>query len=265
MQVTFLSALTIVQVFHQALGRFRSIDIYANIVNDNTVPYPSAAIDTIDPFVQWAERGLNVNASESSIVKSWSFPQPLTPIRKRKFAWKVGTLPPILRFRKPYSWLIIALFPILIPLIFLLVVARFSLDTRRSRLRLQRLTRSSVDTPTLPSPGSPTSPHHIPSALGLSIDDLRAAIRAVERNLEQDLMDAADEVRFGEQLEIESDDDEDDKASVLSVDDTPDTMTRPLLTDSQFRMVHWLNQLDLKRHLAWFPDVANSHAVIIVR
>jgi len=30
-------------------------------------------------------------------------------------------------------------------------------------------------------------------------------------------------------------------------------------------MVHWLNALDPVKYLAWFPDVPNSHAVIIVR
>lgn len=229
-------------------------------MNDNTVPYPSAAIDSSDPFVEWAERGLQVESIDT-LITTWSFPTPDSPVRKRNFAWRVGTLPPILRFRKPYSWvscfvpltqLIIALFPILIPLIFLLVVARFSLDTHRSRLRLQRLAKSpAAETPPSESPLFP-----IPSALGLSIDDLRAAIRAVERNLEQDLMDAADKVRFGEQSHLEPKE---------STSHAACTHVRPLLTAHQLRMVFWLNKLDFERHLVWFPDVANSHAVVIVR
>lgn len=156
--------------------------------------------------------------------------------------------------------LILGLFPIFFPLIFIFVLCRFSLDTRRSRLRLQRLARAAgggtagrTDSPA--SPASPASP--IPSPHGLSIDGLRAAIRAVERSLEQDLMDAADQA--------------DTYPSTSAQDDEPESPTyleptiKALLTDCQHRMVHWLMQVGPQRHLAWFPDVANAHAVIVVR
>lgn len=45
----------------------------------------------------------------------------------------------------------------------------------------------------------------------------------------------------------------------------PEPTVKALLTNRQHRMVHWLMQLKPKRHLAWFPDVANAHAVIVVR
>lgn len=60
---------------------------------------------------------------------------------------------------------------------------RFSLDTRRSRRRLQKLARAEA-----PPVASPTG---IPKA-GLSITALRNAIRAAERGLEQDLIQAAE-------------------------------------------------------------------------
>lgn len=37
------------------------------------------------------------------------------------------------------------------------------------------------------------------------------------------------------------------------------------LSPQQARMAHWLSALDPQRHLCYFPDVANSHAVIVVR
>ncbi|CAK9783569.1 DUF676-domain-containing protein [Cutaneotrichosporon oleaginosum] len=235
-------------VWHQALARFDQVHVYANTINDNTVPFPSAAIASTDPFVQWTERGLDVDADDAGIVSHWRFPHGGAP-RKRKVRFHLGSLPPTLRFRWPYSWMILALFPIVFPILALFVFCRFSLDTRRSRLRLQRLARSYSDI----SPESGASP--IPSPHGLSIDALRAAIRAVERSLEQDLMEAAD---AADTAPSPPEDEPDSPAY-------PEPTIKALLSDSQHRMVYWLNQLEPTRHLAWFPGVANAHAVIVVR
>jgi hypothetical protein len=220
----------------------------------------------------------------------------------------MGTLPPTLRFRWPLNYvsgqlarghpcrsidhavtdsadsvqIILALFPLLVPLLFILIVLRFSLDTTRSRLRLQGLART----------GTPHNAEHklgadivspIPSPNGMGIDALRNAIRAVERNLEQDLIQAA-EYDFGlgdtssaaiktiykpgkHQYAMSSsedssyEDDDADTAPLLPLQ--PTVLAR--LTDPQLRMAYYLNQLQPIKHLAWFPDVANSHAVIIVR
>lgn len=246
-------------MWHQALARFAQVHIYANVINDSTVPYPSAVIASADPFVQWVERGLEVEADDAGIVSDWHFPHP-GAARKRKVGFHLGNLPPTLRFRWPYSWVILALFPIFFPLIALFVVCRFSLDTGRSRLRLQRLARSyssGADThpASLDSNAPPESVSPIPSPHGLSIDALRAVIRAVERSLEQDLMNAADHADTGPSPP------EDEPNSPTY----PEPTIKALLTDRQHRMVRWLNQLVPTRHLAWFPDVANAHAVIVVR
>jgi hypothetical protein len=243
--------LTAEHVWHQALGRFRRVHIYTNVVNDNTVPYPSAAIASADPFVQWVERGLEVDADDAGIVADWRFPSPGAK-RKRKIRFHLGSLPPTLRFRWPYSWLILALFPILVPLIVLFIIIRFSLDTHRSRLRLQRLARSDPLGP--PSSFPEDEAPLIPSRHGLSVDALRAAVRSVERCLEQDLIEAADHADTGPSAPQEA-----------TSPTYPEPTITATLTDGQHRMVYWLNQLALTRHLAWFPDVANSHAVIVVR
>lgn len=98
------SQLTPEHVWHQALSRFDAVHVYANVVNDNTVPYPSAAIDSADHFVQWVERGLEVEADDSSIVSDWHFPNPGQVRKPRASRFHLGTLPPTLRFRWPYNW-----------------------------------------------------------------------------------------------------------------------------------------------------------------
>lgn len=90
-------------MFHQGLSRFRAIHLYANIVNDTTVPFPSASVTTSDPFVQWNERGLVADADEAGIVADWKFTR--QPKHKK---WmpihRIGNLPPFLRFRWPINY-----------------------------------------------------------------------------------------------------------------------------------------------------------------
>lgn len=53
-------------------------------------------------------------------------------------------------------------------------------------------------------------------------------------------------------------------AAAASAPVAPQTI-RCSLSAQQQRMAHWLSALDPQRHLCYFPDVANSHAVMIVR
>jgi hypothetical protein len=48
---------------------------------------------------------------------------------------------------------------------------------------------------------------------------------------------------------------EEDQGPVLKV----------FMKDSQLRMAIWLNSLPWKKVLTWYPEITNSHAVIIVR
>jgi len=77
--------------------------VYANVVNDSTVPFPSAAIEETDPFVQWIERGLEVEADDVGLVSDWHYPV-LQKKPKKKWGYHLGTLPPVLRFRWPFNY-----------------------------------------------------------------------------------------------------------------------------------------------------------------
>ena len=48
------------RIFFQALSRFQHVRIYANSINDVTVPYVTAAIETEDPFLDHAFNGVTV-------------------------------------------------------------------------------------------------------------------------------------------------------------------------------------------------------------
>jgi hypothetical protein len=106
------------------------------------------------------------------------------------------------------------------------MIFRLSLDTRKSRLRLQQLATTSLAA--------------APPASGLSVEHLRQIIRRVERDLESPL--------------IEMD--------TANVSEQP---TKLSLSDNQIRMAMWLNKLRAEKVVTWWPDVPNSHAVAIVR
>jgi len=75
-------------------------------IKDDTVPYPSAAIDTTDHFVDWSEQGIEVESDSDGIMVSWRRnPELVSKVEKKK-GWKsrLGTLPPVLRYRFPYNY-----------------------------------------------------------------------------------------------------------------------------------------------------------------
>nr|WRH23613.1 glucan 1,3-beta-glucosidase [Naematelia aurantialba] len=233
-------------VFFQALSRFEKIHIFANGVNDTTVPYPSSAIEVVDHFAEWETQGLMIDTDEADIIRSWSKPSDV-PIKRKTWSVSIGTLPPVLRYRFPFNYIILLLFPIMLPLVVILMTARLSLDTRRSRRRLQQLAQAA---PTRARHAS--RPSSIPSASGLSVQGLREAIRRVERSIESDLiatMDTPDRRTMHVSPPVHS----------------QEVTLKVRLSDSQLRMALWLNALPLVKFVSWYPDVTNSHAVSIVR
>jgi hypothetical protein len=110
----------------------------ARRTKDNTVPYPSALIETTDPFANWEDRGVEVETDENGIIQSWRLgtgdglsdqgdsaqgsgsittsddtkagkTQGASSVkgRKKKGNWAsrmVGNLPPVLRYRFPFNY-----------------------------------------------------------------------------------------------------------------------------------------------------------------
>lgn len=137
---------------------------------------------------------------------------------------------------------------------------------------------NSHDTYDLSGASSPSSRSSIPSANGLSIDSLRAAIRRVERNLESPLVTVAE----GSDYPFRSDRFGAASSTETSGENTPLMSQEPLLdqdgdeyepraqlrlSESQLRMIDGLNKSipHAVKIISWFPKTFNSHAAIIVR
>ncbi|ODO09056.1 hypothetical protein I350_02655 [Cryptococcus amylolentus CBS 6273] len=250
-------------VFYTGLEQFERRAIFAAAINDNSVPYPSASISPTDHFSQWAETGIQVDANEAGFIRRWWVEKEeakgnqvvRTPGKKskgRSLSDRIGVLPPVLRYRFPFNYIILLLFPIMLPIIILLILARQSLDTSRSRNRLQRLARA-----------SPTAtPSAIPSSHGLSIQHLRELIRRVEHSLEADIIQSSSGPSLSptEVKEMEA-----ELRKVREVGDEGEASVQVILKESQARMCVWLNRLGLDKYLVWWPEISNAHATVVVR
>jgi hypothetical protein len=88
-------------IFFQALNQFPRVQIIANGVNDHTVPYPTASFDTVDPFTDWRQQGIEVQVDEDGVMQGWKCG---TPQPKKRWRYNVGSLPPVLRYRFPFNY-----------------------------------------------------------------------------------------------------------------------------------------------------------------
>ncbi|BGP21280.1 lipid particle protein [Rhodotorula toruloides] len=154
--------------FYKALARFEKIDVFANAVNDRTVPFPTGGIEAHDPFglarakakkladargddpdVQpdIREGGLEITLEpDAPIISSYrTLPSPpsstttATSSSKRRFRFRLPFLlrPTSYPFSRPVSLAIIAFLPLALPLSVLYLISRFALQGRESRRRIR--------------------------------------------------------------------------------------------------------------------------------
>ncbi|KAH9932665.1 putative serine esterase-domain-containing protein [Amylocystis lapponica] len=255
-------------VFFQTLSLFPHIRIYANAVNDSTVPFVTAAIETEDMFYDHATSGLQVELHEkyAPIVKSYYRPDVPPPVAQLKAftpAWfrKYFTfgLPPPLQFRFPFNIFVYVTAPILLPLFMGLVLVYLSTSSHKSRARIRSLEKDNEST----------------------MQHLAHAFATLERDVENavaDMIDApgdlaeASSTTLAARVDTQPDEDgteSDAEAKQMSLQPNgarPPPVQFVQLTDVQRRMIAWLNTLPgLKKELAFIEPCFNSHAVIVAR
>ncbi|KAK7012219.1 DUF676-domain-containing protein [Favolaschia claudopus] len=236
------------RIFYQALASFETIRIYANSVNDRTVPYVTSAIEVEDPFALRSITGLEININEQHrpLLKSYSVPPvaPPLPVKPTMMspAWfkslKAPMLPPRLQFNFPTNLVIYALLPVLIPLFMSLGIVRLSLASRSSRARIRLLEKDASGT-----------------------ERLANILAQLEMQVEGAVVDLIDDDAHAADPPLD-DPERGTEKGCRSPKSPPEV---PILTSTQRRMAAWLNSLPLKKELAYFPDVMNAHALIICR
>ncbi|KAJ7623236.1 DUF676-domain-containing protein [Roridomyces roridus] len=144
-------------VFYRGLSQFQNINIYANAINDVTVPYCSGAFEAEDPFHAVAERDIVPNylpeyepliEGFSLIKSSPSFTDRLGSLRPLTFNG------PLLEWIFPWNIVLYLLLPIfaLVALVYLPISAILSSHASRARIRALRDTIAPLPFHPLDSP-----------------------------------------------------------------------------------------------------------------
>ncbi|KAJ7606155.1 DUF676-domain-containing protein [Mycena polygramma] len=141
-------------VFYKGLSKFRNINIYANAINDFTVPYFSGAFEEHDPFAAHPERNIipEYLPDYAPLIQGFSLRE-----SSLSFALRLKSLRP-LTFNGPFiawvfPWNIILylLLPLLIPIGILYLASDYILSSRSSRARIHLLEQTApapIPTPT---------------------------------------------------------------------------------------------------------------------
>ncbi|GAA5865090.1 hypothetical protein JCM1840_005736 [Sporobolomyces johnsonii] len=160
--------------FYQALQRFERIEVFANTVNDRTVPFCTGAFEYHDPFalarakakkvaeergddpddeLDIREGGLEITLDpKAPIISSYRLIDPSTsttkptaaaPTRPRRFRVRLPLLlrPTTYPFSRPVSLAIIFLLPVALPLSLIYIIGRFLLQGRSSKRRIREMRR----------------------------------------------------------------------------------------------------------------------------
>jgi len=240
-------------VFFQALSLFPHVNIYANAVNDNTVPFITAAIEAADPFQSHDTNGIQIRISDkyAPLIESYEVPSsPPPPPPKprvlslsyfRRLKPKRPWLPPALQFRFPGNILFALLMPVLLPLLIGVIAFRLGLDARASRARIKHLEQD-------PSSGS----------------SLIKILHSIEKGVDDAVADILDPPQLTSETQSSISESESDVQGRVSR--TPATASPPILTETQHRIIASMNSLpQLQKHFAFIHPVMNSHAVIVSR
>ncbi|WWC87476.1 uncharacterized protein L201_002365 [Kwoniella dendrophila CBS 6074] len=258
-------------VFIQALKLFPKVMIVANGCQDNTVPYPTAAITTSDPFLDLST--IEVETDEDHIIKSYrkiEQPDPddlpadhtreleedgeevqiqikiiKNPINKFTNEWKGRRRqplpPPFMLFPWPFNYLMFLIFPLLIPFVLVYLAGAITLHNFHSRKRI-RSHRDSAERQPL---------------LVLSSTSLADTVGSATKELQDTL---ADSVRPSTSLDGTS-------TPPLSDPVEHSKIAPLLLTPAQKLMIRNMNGAipHAQRVVSWFPWAYNSHAMLICR
>ncbi|KAH6915953.1 lipid particle protein [Coprinopsis sp. MPI-PUGE-AT-0042] len=288
------------RVFYQALNKFKNLRIFANGVNDMTVPYVTAAIETEDPFAEHETNGVQLVMDEKheNIIKSWSFsdeppavPEKAAVLSKEWLSnWKPRKplLPPALQLRFPLNLLIYTLLPLLIPTFLSLALIRFSLASRSSRARIKALEEQ------YSGESERSKLIHILAELEREVE-FGTAAEFMESELSADAEGVTKESATTKSATVTPSASGTStpksrwckSSSTASLPQTksarssppPSTFQipastlrrlkekeHPILNEHQHQIAAWLNTLPhLKKEIAFFPDIRNAHAMIISR
>ncbi|KAG1907847.1 putative serine esterase-domain-containing protein [Suillus fuscotomentosus] len=246
------------RIFYQALILFPNIRIYANAINDLTVPYVTSGISAEDPFGDYEKNGIKIDFHEEykHVIKSYSAVPLSSATTKEPQRWYESIrnmrvpLPPRFQAEFPLNLAVYALLPILFPTFICLALIRLSFQSHQSRGRLRNLEAQSTRERLVHIIGKLES--ELESAAVDLYDDPAGTPIATSRISGTDPADKASSTKptKGQQKKSQS----------------KPPPYQPLLTPGQLQCIENLNNIpQLKKERTFFEGVRNSHAVIVCR
>ncbi|CAO1617531.1 unnamed protein product [Sympodiomycopsis kandeliae] len=284
--------------FLRGLRLFKNVDFYANATSDWVVPIRSGALMEVDPWIGWPEGGeldLAGNGVQMDFLPGYPAlvtavripdtppPKKSLPLRiykavvPQKWPWLLN--PYRVPWRFPLNWIGVIFSPVVIPLFFVLVIFRLQSGSRGSKRRVKDLERDwlkgrgelttdeliygeeherdrvsdvihgtvqgvvedNVDLSATSTTQLPTSPSQ--KVNGFSNGKIEPSIKKSPRSATTPLA-----------LEVTP-----ESRRYLAKKEMP-------LTDVQKKIQENLNSLPgLRKHLVFFDNVMNSHAIIVCR
>lgn len=246
------------RIFYQALILFPNIRIYANAINDLTVPYVTSGISAEDPFGDYEKNGIKIDFHEEykHVIKSYSAVPLSSATTKEPQRWYESIrnmrvpLPPRFQAEFPLNLAVYALLPILFPTFICLALIRLSFQSHQSRGRLRNLEAQSTRERLVHIIGKLES--ELESAAVDLYDDPAGTPIATSRISGADPANKASSTKptKGQQKKSQS----------------KPPPYQPLLTPGQLQCIENLNNIpQLKKERTFFEGVRNSHAVIVCR
>jgi len=228
-----------------------------------TVPFYTGHISTHDPFLGHTESGIEVVFDEkyAPVLKSYALPAaPPPPPPPKPWYQRIPKpiLPPFIRNRFIRGFIYV-FFPVLVPLVMMMVIVRFSIATHASQKRIRMLERDTMGETRLVK---------MLRELEQGMDNAVADMVDQPGTPDPDALHAATARKSGIEFNVHDAD-----ARVESPEpSTPGVATRPhrkgegIFTPLHRRMAANLNGIPhLQKHIAYIPEYVNAHAIIVVR
>lgn len=287
--------------FVKALAAFRHVDFYANAVSDVTVPLRTGGVFEVDPWQLWPEGGELDQAGEGiRVERDPSYPSLLTTVQvpssppkplprplgqkiiravvPRSWPWWLN--PHRVPWRFPLNWIGVILFPVFVPLFLCLIIFRLWSGTRESNKRVKLLQAHWLKGRGLDGESVKYGEEHERSRIAGVLADTVQSVGEdhVEVDTSKENAGEADGATPSGSSTPPS------QTPSTKTGPAPRTATVPLLFDItdevrtrlnkispplspvQVEMQRQLNAIpNLRKHLAFFDGVINSHAIIICR
>lgn len=283
--------------FYKALANFRNVDFYANALSDLTVPLRTGGVMDRDPWKLWPENGeddlagngikVELNPDYPALLKAIHIPKeppPRKPLGVRIYraivpqSWPWILNPYRIPWRFPLNWIAVIFFPIALPLAIVLLVTRLASGGRESNKRVKDLEKQWLQGKGLQD--TRYNKQHEQSRISAAMME---TVQAVGENHVESVHSQSDL----HEAQLVNTSAASNKHSIsrrhhhrrsssstllpLHFDITPAVAARidsiqPRLSDVQQKMQTNLNNLpQLRKHLTYFDNVMNSHAIIICR